>query len=77
MAKEVHGPYYDPWTEDIDEYVIMRVGGDKRHERCWITDRVIDSSSTPTQSLVRSRSTNASPTIQPLQDSSQHRIQEL
>jgi hypothetical protein len=50
MAKEVHGQYYDPWTEDIDEDVIMRVGVDKRHERCWIADRAIDSSSTPTLS---------------------------
>jgi hypothetical protein len=31
MAQEVHGPDYDPRTEDINEDVLMRVGGDKRH----------------------------------------------
>jgi hypothetical protein len=31
MAKEVHGPDYDPRAEDIDGDVLMRVGGGKRH----------------------------------------------
>jgi hypothetical protein len=31
MAQEVHGPNYDPRTEDIDGDVLMRVGGGKRH----------------------------------------------
>jgi hypothetical protein len=65
MAKEVHGPDYDPRTEDIDGDVLMRVGGDKRHERYWIADRAIDSSSTPTLSQVRARSTSGSPTVTP------------
>src|SRR6187455_1642901 len=51
MAKEVHGPDYDPRTEDIDGDVLMRVGGGKRHGRYWIADGAIDSSSTPTLSL--------------------------
>jgi len=50
MAKEVHGPDYDPRTEDIDGDVLMRVGGGKRHGRYWIADGAIDSSSTPTLS---------------------------
>jgi hypothetical protein len=75
MAKEVHGPDYDPWTEDIDGDVLMRVGGGKRHGRYWIADGAINSSSTPTLSQVRARSTSASPAIRPRQDSSQHRIQ--
>jgi hypothetical protein len=33
MAKEVHGPDYDPRIEDIDGDVLMRVGGGKRHGR--------------------------------------------
>jgi hypothetical protein len=77
MAKEVHGPDYDPRTEDIDGDVLMRVGGGKRHGRYWIADGAIDSSSTPTLSQVRARSTSASPAIRPRQDSSQHRIQQL
>jgi hypothetical protein len=77
MAKEVHGLDYDPRTEDIDGDVLMRVGGGKRHGRYWIADGAIDSSSTPTLSQVRARSTSASPAIRPWQDSSQHRIQQL
>jgi hypothetical protein len=49
MAQEIHGPDYDPRTEDIDGNVLMRVGGGKRHGRYWIVDGVIDSS-TPTLS---------------------------
>jgi hypothetical protein len=77
MAKEVHGPDYDPRTEDIDGDVLMRVGGGKRYVRYWIADEAIDSSSTPTLSQVRARSTRASPGIRPRQDNSHHRIQQI
>jgi hypothetical protein len=50
MGQVVHGPVYDPRTEDIDGDVLMRVGGGKRHGRYWIADEAIDSSSTPTLS---------------------------
>jgi hypothetical protein len=33
MAREVHGPEYDPSTENLDGEVIMRVGGGKKHGR--------------------------------------------
>jgi hypothetical protein len=65
MAQEVHGPKYDPRTKQIDPDVLMRVGGDKRHGRYWIADGAIDSSSTPTLSQVRVRSTGSSPAIRP------------
>jgi hypothetical protein len=77
MAQEVHGPEYDPSTEQIDPDVLMRVGGGKRHGRYWIADGAIDSSSTPTLSQVRAMSTGSSPAIRPRHDSSQHRIQQL
>jgi hypothetical protein len=77
MTQKVHGPDYDPRTEDIDPDVLMRVGGGKRHGRYWIADGAIDSSSTPTLSQVRARSTSSSPTIRPQQDNSHHRIQQL
>jgi hypothetical protein len=57
--------------------VLMRVWGGKRHGRYWIADGAIVSSCTPTQSQVRVRSMSSSPTIQPRQDSSHHRIQQL
>jgi hypothetical protein len=63
MAQEVHGTEYDPSTEQIDLDVLMRVGGGKRHGWYWITDGAIDSSSTPTLSHVRARSTGSSPAI--------------
>jgi hypothetical protein len=77
MAQEVHGPEYDPRTEQIDPDVLMRVRGGKRHERYWIADEAIDSSSTPTLSQVQARSTGSSPAIRPWHDSSQHLIQQV
>jgi hypothetical protein len=77
MAQEVHGPDYDPRTEDIDGDILMRVGGGKRHVRYWIADGAIDSLSTPTLSQVRARSTSSSPAIRPRQDNSHHQIQQL
>jgi hypothetical protein len=38
MAREVHGPEFDPATEDLDGEVVMRVGGGKNHGRYWIAD---------------------------------------
>jgi hypothetical protein len=77
MAQEIHGPEYDPSTEQIDPDVLMRVGGGKRHGRYWIDNGAIDSSSTPTLSQVRARSTGSSPAIRPWHESSQLRIQQL
>jgi hypothetical protein len=77
MAKEVHGPDYDPRTEYIDGDVLMRVGGGKMHGWYYITDGAIDSSSTPTLSQVQARSMSSSPTIRPRQDILHHHIQQL
>jgi hypothetical protein len=77
MAREVHGPEYDPTTEDLDTEIVMRVGGGKKKGRYWIADGAIDSSSTPTLSQIRARSTSASPAIRPRQDTSCHQIQAL
>jgi hypothetical protein len=61
MVRKVHGPDYDPTTEDLDGEVVMRVGGGKKHGRYWIAAGAIDASSTPTLSHIRARSTSASP----------------
>ena len=63
MAREVHGPQYDPSTEDLDGEVIMRVGGGKKHGRYWIGDDAIDSTTTPSLSQIRASSTSRSPAI--------------
>jgi hypothetical protein len=76
-AREVHGSQYDPATEELDTELVMRMGGGKRHGRYWIADSGIDSSSTPTLSQIRARSTSASPAIRARQDTSASRIQAL
>jgi hypothetical protein len=42
MAKEVHGPEYDPMIEDIDTDVLIMVEGGKRHGHYWIADGAIE-----------------------------------
>ena len=69
MAREVHGPEYDPSTEDLDGEVIMRVGGGKKHGQYWIGDSTLDTATTPTLSQIRARSTSSSPAIRPRLDS--------
>jgi hypothetical protein len=77
MAREVHGPEYDPSTQDLDAEVVMRVGGGKKHGRYWIGDSTLDTASTPTLSQIRARSTDASPQIRPRPDSAQSQVQAL
>jgi hypothetical protein len=43
MAQEVHGPEYDPRTEQIDLDVLVRVGGGKIYGQYWIADGAIES----------------------------------
>ncbi|XP_072151783.1 uncharacterized protein [Setaria viridis] len=63
MAREVHGPEFDPSSQDIDAEIVMRVGGGKKHARYWIGDSMIDIASTPSLSQIRARSTDSSPAI--------------
>jgi hypothetical protein len=77
MARDVHGPDYDPTTEDLDGEVVMRAGGGKQHGRYWIADGAIDSAATPTLSQIRASSTSASPAIRPRQGPSQQRMETL
>jgi hypothetical protein len=77
MVKEVHGPEYDPSTEEIDTDVLMRVGGGKKHGRYYIADSAIDPTTTPTLSQIRARSTDSSPVIRPRMPTSYSRIQQL
>jgi hypothetical protein len=50
MASAVHGPQFDPSTQDFDGEIVMRVGGGKKHGRYWMSDGVIDTASTPSLS---------------------------
>ena len=69
MAREVHGPEFDPSTEPIDAEVVMRVGGGKKHGRYYIADSSINPATTLSLSQIRARSTSSSPTIRSYPDS--------
>jgi hypothetical protein len=77
MARSVHGPNYDPSTEDLDPEIVIRVGGGKKHGRFWIGDGVLDTASTPTLSQIRVASTSARPAIHPRLSASQHVVSAL
>jgi hypothetical protein len=77
MAREVHGPEFDPSSQDIDPEIVMRVGGGKKHGRYWIGDSVIDTASTPTLSQIRARSTDSSPAIRARPTAAQLQMQAL
>jgi hypothetical protein len=63
-VREIHGEDYDVRTEPIDAEAIMRLRGGKKHERLWIADGAIDSTTVPSLDAIRARST--SPALQRL-----------
>jgi hypothetical protein len=63
MAKQVHGPDYDPSAHDIEGEIVMRAGGGKKHGRYWLGDSTIDTATTPTLAQIRASSTSSSPAI--------------
>ncbi|XP_066374536.1 uncharacterized protein [Miscanthus floridulus] len=78
-ARSIHGPKYDPRTDNIDANTVMRIGQGKKHGRYWIGDSVIDTASTPTLSQIRAQSTIASslPAIRSRPATTQHRVDTL
>jgi hypothetical protein len=70
-ARSLHGDDYDPSSQDFDPEVVMRIGGGKKHGRYYLSDDVIDATSTPSLSQIRARSTDASIPISPWPDTSQ------
>jgi hypothetical protein len=77
MARAVHGPQFDPSTQNFDGEIIMRVGGGKKHGRYWMGDDMIDTASTPSLSQIRARTTSASPDIRPRPAAASHLVNEL
>ena len=77
MAKQVHGPDFDPYTEPIDGAVVMTAGGGKKHGRYAVADSLIDTASTPTLSQIRAKSTDSTPPVRPRPSSSQIQIETL
>jgi hypothetical protein len=42
-----HGEDFDPATQPLDTDLVMRLGGGKQHDRCWMADNTVDSTSVP------------------------------
>jgi len=60
MAREVHGPTYNPTTEEhFDAQIVMRVRQGKKHGRFWLGDGTIDTSSTPTLTQIWQATTSS------------------
>jgi hypothetical protein len=76
-ARSVHGPEYDPSTQDFEGDLVMRVGGGKKHGRYWLGDSVLNTATTPTLSQIRASDTGQRPPIRPRPDTTQHRMQAL
>ncbi|XP_072148972.1 uncharacterized protein [Setaria viridis] len=77
MAREVHGPEYDPSTQELDGEVVMRVGKGKKHGRYWIGDSTIDTATTPTLSQIRAKGTSSSSAIRPRPDTTWFQMEAL
>ena len=60
-ARSVHGPAYDPRTEErLDPEIVMREGEGKKHGRFWLGDGVLNMGSTPPLNRLRAASTSSS-----------------
>ncbi|CAO2189346.1 unnamed protein product, partial [Urochloa humidicola] len=76
MAREAHGPDFDPATRPIDGTVVMRMG-DKQHGRYAIASSSIDRSITPTLSQLRVQSTDSSSAIRPRATATEIQMEQL
>jgi hypothetical protein len=76
-ARSVHGPEYDPSTQDFEGDLVMRVGGGKKHGRYWLGDSVLDTATTPTLSQIRASDTGQRPPIRPRPAPAQQRMEAL
>ena len=77
MGRQMYGPEWDPRSQDLDGEVVMRAGGGKKHGRYWIGEGSIDTTSTPTLSQIRARSTSSSPAIRRRPDTTQAQMEAL
>ncbi|XP_066354130.1 uncharacterized protein [Miscanthus floridulus] len=65
MAREIHGPEFDPSTADLEGDIVMRLGPGKPHGRYYMGNSTIDTANTQTLAQIRARSTSSSPAIRP------------
>ena len=65
MAREIHGPEFDPSTADLEGDIVMRLGPGKPHGRYYMGNSTIDTANTQTLAQIRARSMSSSPAIRP------------
>ena len=75
--RQVHGPDWDPSAHDLDRELIMKVGGGKKHGQYFIGEGTLDTTSTPTLSQIRARTTDSGLPIRPRQSVAELRVQKL
>src|SRR6185437_12664859 len=65
VGRALHEETWDPATAPLSGEAIMRAGGGKKHGRYWIANSLVDTTSTPTLSQLRARTTDSTPPIRP------------
>jgi hypothetical protein len=76
-ARSVHGPDWDPSTDDIDGTMVMRIGQGKKHGRYWLGDGILEPSEIPSLSQIRAQTPSGGPAIRQRPSSSQQRVDAL
>jgi len=76
-ARSVHGPDWDPSTDDIDGTMVMRLGQGKKHGRYWIGDGTLEPSEIPSLSQIRAQTPSGGPAIRQRPSPSQQRVDAL
>jgi len=64
MARQVHGPEFDPRREPLSGEAVMRMGGGKKHGRYYIGGSLLNPAEVPTLPQVKARSSSSSPAVQ-------------
>ena len=73
-ASSIHGPDWDPSTDDIDGTMVMRLGQGKKHGRYWIGDGTLEPSEIPSLSQIRAQTPSGGSAIRQRPSHSQHRV---
>jgi hypothetical protein len=76
-VRSLHGPYYNVSTKPLDTEMIVRLGDGRKHGQLWIADGADSSSSAPSLSDVRARSTTRSLPIRSRPTPTLSRVDEL
>jgi len=62
-ARSVHGPDWDPTTDDIYGTMVMRLENGKKHRRYWLGDGILKPSEVLPLSQIQAQTPSGGPTI--------------